>query len=365
MADEVVTAPNVIENKATQRLRESMSKQEEPSNGTTQTEIKNEEAKTPEAEVLKQPEVKAEAKPAPEEKKEVAPTAESDLQAFLKRNNISSEQELVEKITPKRVKTPDEEETELMDYAVKNENLKVDDFIAAKNIEKIKDADVAFEDYSQKRQARNKNVTPQEIQEGFNKKFGDVVIDGDGNEKVVLDTDELADYASRIREEKTAPIKAARGKYQSHVAEQTFQNQVGKEFNEIQKSLTDKVSIRIDDKNVVDYELEPKYKQQLTEELSQHYQFLRKNLPSNEQFDFGKYKQWFVEEYVPSVVLKHNFGNIANIHAAKKVTEKELEHGKALENPIIDSPNLNGGAKPTVDMQAEAAKLRQNLKSLK
>lgn len=354
--------PKIITSSATEKLRKELASNQ-PTNTATQEAPAAEVKVEPKVEVPKTEAPKAEVK---EVKKEevVTPQAEQSdtLKAFLAQHNISSLSELEEKITPKRVKTQDEEESELIDWSVKNDNMKVDDFLSAKEIQKKKDADVVFDEFAAKLQAKNKNITPEEIQAKFNKKFGDevdVIEEGVVTAtKLVLDNEDIAEEAKRIRESRLQPINSAKSKFQNYTKDQDFRNQVIKEFNTIAKGIPDKVPIRIDDKNTFEYELEPSYKEKLLPKLAEQYAFFRKNSP-NEKFDAEQFMN-----HVSSVVMQDNFGNIANIYAGKKVSEKDLEYSKKLENPIVKPIDLNTGNQPSVDMKAEAAKLGKQLRQL-
>lgn len=340
---------------ATEKIRATLPKTEETqtSNGGTATATQqpkvdeNTDApkvETPASELLK-----------------VEGTQESDLQAFLKKNNISSITELEERIVPKRQKSEDEQKAELIDWAVKNENMKVDDFLSAEEIQKKKDADVVFDNFAAKLQSKNKNISQQEIQSKWDKKYGEVIetaeIDAEGNAKtkVVYDDDEISEQAKQIREQRLQPINNAKSKFINVQKEQEISQRINREFTELSKTIPDKVKIKIDDKNTLEYDLEPKYRETLIPKLQEQYTFFRKNAP-NEQLDVDNFMN-----HVSNVVMQDNFGNIANIYRQKGVDSERLENAKKLENPIVTPLNLNTGGQPTVDMKAEAKKLRQNL----
>lgn len=337
---------NISVNAATEKLKATLPKVETTNGAATAV------APAPEPKV--EAPVKVEAKvesPSTEIKTEAA---ESDLAKFLKENNFSSIDELKQKITPQRQKTEDEEEAELIDWAVKNENLKVDDFLSAKELQKKKDADIVFENFANKLQAKNKNITAEEIQAKFNKKYGEETTDEDLNIKYVFDDEDIAEQAKLIREQRLQPINNVKSKFKNYTSEQNFVKQVQNEFSEIAKAIPDKISIKIDDKNSLDYEIESKYKETLIPKLNEAYTLFRRN--TKEKIDTTAFLS-----YVADIVKSDNFGNIANIYRQKGIDAAQLEAVKKLENPITDTLNLNKGGQPTVDMKVEAQKLRKNL----
>lgn len=308
-----------------------------------------------EPEVPKTPDAKIDDKPVVEKPKEV--TAESDLQRFLKENGIASLDELKEKITPTRKKSPDEEEAEFIEWGVKNADLKMDDIISAKELQKKKDADVVFDELA--KLPKNKNKTPEQIQAAFDKKFGETLereVDGEFKTQILYDEDEIKEAADRIRNQKYQPIAVAQNKYKTASQMQQAEMQLSKEFEKLSKSIPDKIDIRIDDKNSLPYEITEEYKKILLPKFESHYKQFRKIFPD---------KEFVLNDFLEFTVKADNFGNIANIHRQNGIDAERLEAAKKLENPIVEPKSPTGATKPSVDMKASKAQVGNILKGMK
>ncbi len=235
-------------------------KVETPVVETPVTPVVEAKVETPVVPVVETP--KEEVKP-----KEETPTPESDLQKFLKENNISSPDELKKRLaTPEKQKSEDEILIEAVNYGLAKNSIKLSDYESAIKLKDAPDSEVAYQDFAAKQLARNSELTPEQIKTRFDKKFGEVNIDDvSGEPKVTYDQAEIKEYASDVRKQKFAPIENLKkefGEYQKSSQNNAAVESEIKDFkNKIPKSFQidsdgEKYDINFDDKTAEQLKVE-------------------------------------------------------------------------------------------------------------
>jgi hypothetical protein len=250
-----------------------------------------------------------------------------------------------------------------VEYAVKNGEMKMDDYVKAKSLKDFKDADVVFSDLADKMKAKNKNVTPEQIQNRYDKLYGEKYLDEDGmTEKVRYDQDDISEAAEGLRKNAFAPFNQAKQKLQSFQQQKNTESRINDEFDSFSKGLTSKLSIQIDDKTNFDYDLDQK---EIDEVFIPHLrsQYLQVRLSNQDKpiEEMQNYLKWQFENNI----ITNKFKNMMNSFAGKKVNAERVDTVKKLENPIELPSQPSESGKPAVDMRAEASKFGKFLKNLR
>ncbi len=323
---------------------------EKPAESTTTT-VAEKTATSPEVKVEAMPETKAEVKV------ESASTAEGELQSILKKYNIASIDELEKKLAPaesKRKKSEDEIESEIVKYGIEKGKIKMDDFVEAKKVKDVSDKDLAFAEFAEKLKSKNKNITNDEINAKFDKKFGELVEtkeeDADGNliTKVVYDDDEISERAKEIRNKKWQPIESIKKEYTDAESQKEIQEAAIQDFNKLKKEIPSAVQFKIGE-DVFDYQIDEKLKSEVEKQVVGIYAYYKDTLRSkgikDENFDVAQATQNVVKDVM--------FQNVLQIYSKQKVDAAVAEALKPYLNQM-EKPLETGAAKDKVfDQQKE------------
>ena len=198
------------------------------------------------------------------EKKADAPEAKSvenklstqDLIDKLKEEGIDvSSLDEIKELKSKASRKPISEEeikANLIEFAVKQKNMKVEDFMALEELKKTSDYDVAYKEFAEKQKVRNSELTDEDIKKRFDKKFGDVKINDDGDEVIVYDKNDLSEYATEIRNKKSQPIEGLKKEYDSFLNNTKAENDLKAETENLLKNIPKSAKVKDGEK---DYEL--------------------------------------------------------------------------------------------------------------
>lgn len=264
-----------------------------------------------------------------EDKKEISTKeAESDLQKFLKENNLSSLDELKQRIAPQeKAKTADEEETEFLAWSAKEGKIKMDDYVDAKKLKDIPDSDLVKQDFINTLRAKNKNISNEEAEKKFDRKFGDEVLDETENPKVVYDEDSITARAKEIREQKFAPINNAKNEFSEVSKRNKFNNQVEQEYKrDIEPKLSEKVVMKHGNAEYV-IDLDKEKFGIVKQQVKLAFQNYKQN-PAQ----FGNH--FDAEDVVKFWVKATQFDDVAEIIAKQREDARALEELKRFKNPV-------------------------------
>lgn len=314
----------------------------------------------------KQPEPKAEVKIEPEIQKpevkapEVKPDTkkeESELNLLLKKYGISSQDELEKRLNKKEEeptiqKTADQLEAEAIDYAVKNGKLKLDDYTGAKEKAKKSDEELHFTDFAEKLKSKNRNITPEAIQEKYNRKYGEEIVEENGI-KVIYDDDTIKDEAKSIREKLLNPIMNVKNEYETFDKSNQLQKSIDKDYNRIKNQIPSTIEIPLDEegKEKFDYHIDEKLQPELEKEFEQNYKayrnhLVRNNITTDENFNVKS----FYTDFVKGKMLRNIMKTYASEHGNQRVQEELKPFENKLTTPLeTDSTPI----KKEYNLQAE------------
>lgn len=254
--------------------------------------------------------------PKPQEQKELT---DDELLNLIQKRGI--------KLPEEKKKTEDEEEADFIAYGTKTGKLKVDDYVDAKKLKDIKDNELVFQEFASKLKAKDKHITQDKIQEKFNKKFGDEVLDETDSPKIVYDEDLISDEAKKIRDNKFSPINALKTEYGEVSKQERIHQQTEQEFSrDIAPQIADKVVVRHGN---ADYtiELDKPYLDHVKNQVKAGFQLFRQNPDQvGKQFDARKYQEF--------IVKTDKFDDIAEIIAKQRSDADVLEALKPFKNPV-------------------------------
>lgn len=264
------------------------------------------------------------------EKKEI-PVAEANKEEFQKELSDDELLQLIQKrgikLPEERTKTEDEELFEAIDYGIKNGKFKKEDYDEAVKIKDIAAKDLVFSNFASSLKAKNKNISDEDIQKKFDRKFGDEILDETDNPKIVYDEDEIADVAQKIRDQKFAPINNVKNEFSEVTKRNKFNQQVEQEFKKnIESKITDKVVVKHGN---ADY----------TIELDKDYLNVVKQKVYNGFMQFKQHPDQFgnqfeTEKLVEFIVKSDKFDDIATVISKQRSDADVLEALKPFKNPV-------------------------------
>lgn len=296
-------------------VKENPPKQEEsiPATPVAETPATEGKVETPSTET---PSTPAAETPKPQEQKELS---DDELLSLLQKRGI--------KLPEEKKKTEDEEEAEFIAYGTAAGKLKVDDYVDAKKLKDVKDSDLVYQEFAAKLKGKDKHITEDKIQAKFDKKFGDEIMDETDNPKIVYDDDLISEEATKIREQRFAPINTLKNEFGQHSKAQQFEKQVQTEFKrDIEKNVSDKVVVKHGN---VDYtiELDKPFQDFAKQRLFEGFKDFKSD-PSKygNNFDAGK--------YVEFIVKTNKFDDIVEIASKQRSDVAVLEALKPFKNPV-------------------------------
>lgn len=283
------------------------------------------------------PPVKDEAKPVTTD---AAPQSNSELQALLKELNISSVDELKKKVAPPpEKKSKDQELSEAIDFGIRNQKLKMDDYNEAVKLSAIPPKELVFKKFSESLKEKNAKISDEQIQKRFDAIYGEEVetteTDDDGNfiKNILYDEDGLKSEAEKIIKQAWSPIDSVKKEYSSYTENQNFIATVQKDANHYTSQIPSVIKLSIGEDSI-DYAIDEKTKEKIADGFSKAYIatqiYLKKEGISNENFDFAK----TLEDVVWSVAKNNIIGIYANskVEAAKQDTLKPFTN--AITQPV-------------------------------
>jgi len=275
-------------------------------------------------------------------KEEVKPDAKAEITdesaiEFLRSKGIdvSSFDELTKKAAPKQ--SEDEETAELIEYGVKNKNLKVDDFLNIKKIKDMPDSELVAENFAAKLKAQNKNITPEQIKEKFDKRFAD--IDDDGN--IIYDETEISSVANDIREKANATIDGVKKEY-------GFVKSINQELPQLQNKIPNKVQIEFKGETH-ELSLDPKTTERLKSELKDMFIFYKQNSDGKTPFDMKQFVQNAI--WNNETIRKDVIEVISKARADKEVSEALSPYKNAHQEPLDSGKSTKQAFNQATELQ--------------
>lgn len=257
--------------------------------------------------------------------------------------DVSSFDELTKKQAPKQ--SEDEETAELIEYGVKNKNLKVDDFLNVKKIKDMPDAELVAENFASKLKSANKNITQEEIKEKFDKRFGD--FDEDGNIK--YDETEISDVAAQIRDKANSTIEGVKKEY-------GFVKSINQELPSLQNKIPKSVTVDFKGESF-ELNLDAKTAEQLKSELSDMFVFYKRNSDGKQPFDMNR----FVTNAIWSDP-KRREDAIEVISKAR--ADKEVSEALSLyKNAHVEAPDSGVSTKQPFNAENEVRKIKEQART--
>lgn len=292
------------------------------------------------------PVVTSEAKTTVETK---APETNSELQALLKELNISSVDELKKKVaTPeKEVKKSREQKlSEALDYGIKNEKLKLEDYNEAIRLQSIPPKELVFKKFAEGLKEKNPKITDEQIQAKFNRKYGEEVETKETNDlgepvfQTIFDEDELKAEAESIIKKAWSPIDSIEKEYSAHTENQTFLSTLKKDADNFTSQIPSVIKLSIGEDSI-DYTIDEKTKEKIAEDFGRAYvttqMYLKDKGKPNENFDFTA----ALEE----AVWRSAKNNIIGVYVSNKVEEakrKELQPFTNTTTKPIETTSQDG-----------------------
>lgn len=299
------------------------------------------------------------------------PQSNSDLQALLKELNIGSVDELKKKFTtPTEVKEPkkskEQELSEALDFGVRNQKLKLEDYNKAVQLQGIPPKELVFKKFSETLKEKNPKITDEQIQAKFDRKYGEEVesneFDEVGNPKkmIAYDEDELQFEAENIIKQSWQPIESIKKEYATHTETQNFVSKVQKEASDYASQIPSTIKLSIGEDSI-DYAIDEKTKEKIADEFSKAYIstqiYLKDKGKTNENFNFAA--------TLENVVWGVARNNIIGIYASNKAEQTKHETLKPFANAVtqpLETLRPDAVKKPIETIEQIADRFAKKLK---
>lgn len=296
-----------------------------------------------------------------ETKTQVAPEAVKEsssddrIKELLKELNFNSIEELKEKVKPTPAKSKDQELSEALDFGIRNEKLKMEDYNEAVKLAAIPPKELVFNKFSQSLKDKNAKITDEQIQKRFNAIYGEEVetkeLDDDGNyiKQIVFDEDAIKSEAESIVKQAWQPIKNIQKDYAEHTTKEQQNAAIKKEAEALKTQIPANIKWNLGESEF-EYTIDDTFRQKIEEKVIERFiatkQYMaEKGIKSDEQFDIAEATRFAVQNECFNNILLAHAATFANQRLEKElspfkgqVTDKTLEMANQSKKTITEDP---------------------------
>ncbi len=282
------------------------------------------------------PKVTTEQKPIVTEAKETPP--EDQIQKLLRELDIKSIDELKEKVKPTPAKSKDQELSEALDYGIRNQKLKMEDYNEAVKLAAIPPKELVYKKFAETLKDKNSKITDEQIQKKFNNIYGEEVetseFDADGNPitQIKFDEEMLQSEAEKIIKSAWQPIKDVQKDYTDYTTKEQQSAAIRKEAEAIKPQIPNAVKWNFGESEF-EYTIDDSFKEKIQNKVIENFIATRqymidKGIKSDEQFDIAEATRYAVQNEC--------FNNILLAHAATFANQRVEKELHPFKNPVTD-----------------------------
>jgi hypothetical protein len=266
-------------------------------------------------------------------------SADDRIKELLKELNFNSLDELKEKVKPTPTKSKDQELSEALDFGIRNQKLKMDDYNEAVKLAAIPPKELVFKKFSENLKEKNAKISDEQIQKRFNAIYGEEVetkeTDEDGNFiiQTVFDEDAIKSEAESIIKQAWQPIKNIQKDYSEYTTKEQQNAAIQKEAEALKAQIPANIKWNLGESEF-EYTIDDTFRQKIQDKVIERFiatkQYMaEKGIKSDEQFDIAEATRFAVQNEC--------FNNILLAHAATFANQRlENELNSKYKNPVTD-----------------------------